>query len=162
MLCTGLKNVTHILRLKYQGNDTQNVLKMSSLPSRRRPLEMHSSTRRKASPGPKGCWLLLRAFSTRSSIAYKKIYSSRACFRTVKSPLSDHRWVTGKWQLHRGWPLNSGLSKFSIIWAQSLAETSLYFETNTLWEQHYWSTIGRHFLSRTVFSFIIFLKYSLT
>ena len=162
MLCTGLKYVTHILRLKYQWNDTQNVLKMSSLPSRRRPLEMHSSTRRKASPGPKGCWLLLRAFSTKSSIAYKTIYSLRACFRTVKPPLSRHHWVTGKWQLHRGWSLNGGLSKISIKWAQSLAETSLYFETNTRWEQHFWSTTGRHFPSRNVFSFIIFLKYSQT
>ena len=42
------------------------------VPSRTRPLEMHSKTRRKASPGPRGCWLLLSAFSTNSSIAYRR------------------------------------------------------------------------------------------
>ena len=33
---------------------------------------MHSNTRRKASPGPRGCWLLLSAFSTNNSIAYQR------------------------------------------------------------------------------------------
>ena len=46
--------------------------------------------------------------------------------------------------------------------AESLVETSLDFEKNAQWEKHYWSTIARHLLWGTVFSFILFLKWSLT
>jgi len=35
--------------------------------------------------------------------------------------------------------------------ALSLAETSLKFKANMRWGQHYWSTIGRHFLLWTIF-----------
>ena len=35
--------------------------------------------------------------------------------------------------------------------ALSLAETSLYFETNARREKHFWSTVGRQLPSRTVF-----------
>ena len=41
-----------------------------------------------------------------------------------------------------------------------LGKTSLYFETSTWQERHYWFTISRHHLSGTVFSFITFLKHS--
>lgn len=51
-------------------------MKVITLPSRRRPLEIHSNTRRKASPGPRGCWLLLMAFSTNSSNAYENKQAS--------------------------------------------------------------------------------------
>lgn len=47
------------------------ILEPKQSPSKRRPLEIHSNTRRKASPGPRGCWLLLTAFSTSNSKAFE-------------------------------------------------------------------------------------------
>ena len=60
-----------------------------------------------------------------------------------------------------GHPVSSHLVEVGrlIEFCLKLAETSHYFETNTpRQEQYCWSTIGRPRLSRTVFSFIIFLK----
>lgn len=60
------------VKFQFKIKNCQQLQRYVQVPSKRRPLDMHSSTRRKASPGPSGCWLLLSAFSTNSSIACQR------------------------------------------------------------------------------------------
>ena len=65
----------------------------------------------------------------------------------LEPPLSGHLMEVGR---------SIEVCQVCRKFAYSLAETSLYFETNARGEKHYWSTIGRQLLS--YFPFIIFLK----
>ena len=74
----------------------------------------------------------------------------------VEPMLSGHPRGTSKWRLNGGWPVNRGSSEISIIFSRNIT----LFETKAWLEKYYWSTVGHQLLSRTVFSFIIFLKWS--
>ena len=78
--------------------------KIITAPSKRSPLEIHSNTRRKASPGPSACWLLLSAFSTNSSIAYH-------------NPFNTSKQSVNKFKSHRCLPWISSifLNQFAIF-----------------------------------------------
>ena len=75
---------------------------------------------------------------------------------TFDRPLSGHPWGTGKWPLNGRWLLNKGLIVI-IKSASYLAETSPFLK-QMRGKKLFQSEIGCHFLSQTVFSFIIFLK----
>ena len=75
----------------------------------------------------------------------------KLAFSTVEFALSSHLRSTSacKWPLSGDRPFSRGLSLIKI----NLSKTSLYFETSTQWEKHYWSTIHCQLLSRTVLFF---------
>ena len=90
------------------------------------------------------------------------MWSKKVSISTVEFALSSHLRSTSacKWPLSGDRPFSRGLSLIKI----NLSKTSLYFETSTQWEKHYWSTIHcQHFyLGLYYFSFIVFLKWSQT
>ena len=89
------------------------------------------------------------------SLHYAQV-SEESCpwpLKLMTSQSVERTWIrTGGYGRFRGewvnklWPLNRGTSSISIICCRSIT-----FETIARREQHYWSAIDRHLLSRTAF-----------